>query len=875
MPYSFSSYGKMLLTLGFGLLISLAVFYTVKSWEDSNRMHDFNFAATDHTNAIKAELHHIADDLTLARKFTEAAININHVNPNNPAEFMHFAETAMANHAGMESITWAVPQTSTNHQQALKVLYQTQSTPENKSGTDHENNHADHDPLDSSKLLHPKKLLSALVSPDNDELTFIAPVSNHPQSDTRFTGNHIGSLMVEMNIQDVVEHAIAKTPVGGLDIQAQLFLAKDLTPTLYNHPSRSRTANEMDVKTGMRHATKFNIAGQQWIITYEAAPQFLRKHPAMLAWQSLALCVLLTLMFTVYDHQRRKQSLIIQQQVAKRTKEIVQSKQKLRRIMDHLQDVYFQVDDHGILHMCSPSVRQLIDYTEQEVLNTHITQYYANPDSRKELLADLRHSANGQLFKFETQARHKNGQAVWVSCNIQYMYDEQGKPNGIEGFVRDISAKKQREQENLNMHRQIEHTQRLESLGVMAGGIAHDFNNLLAAIMGNASLASRKLIDPSGDSKKHLSQIIDASKQAAGLCQQMLAYAGKGRFIIEPVNLSLLLNEMSELLRVSTSSNVRLFSRLQDPLPYIQADKTQIEQVILNFVINASEAIEGKGEIILRTGVRHLNDQALKSFHLGYEQPKADDYVFLSVLDTGCGMNQATIDKIFDPFFTTKFTGRGLGMSAVLGIVKGHHGLLRCESKPGKGTVFTVFIPKDETEPDPSPSNEDTGSFSPNKTQEIKTPMMVIQEDKRLMNSSQSGHDTSGEMQKTKHTQCTALVIDDELFIRVAAKSMIESMKWKSICAADGVSGVELFKKHQKSIGIVLLDMTMPGMDGLATFDAIIAIDPDAKVILSTGYSEGEAKKKFDGKGLAGFLQKPYTVEQLHAKFANIRNTTS
>jgi len=848
---------KAIFTLCCGLLISLAVFFTVKNWEETNRLNDFNFKTQDHAAAIKTEFRHAVNNIAHIRALVEYDINVEHESPNNPDTFMPDAATVIMGSPGLVSLAWAIKQTSATHQPHLHTIYLKQFDNENRQVSNSQINDSYDEYVDLPLLLHPTRLLTTRIHQDSgsriNELLFIAPVADRIQSHAPFTGRHIGSLVIEINIRTMFEHALASTPVGALDVSLHLLHPDGRQQNVYQHISRSRTAADMNQHTDFHSTTTFTLAGQQWQLAFEAAPKFLRAHPVVLAWQSLAFCLLLTLFVTGYSQFSRRQSLRIEQQVIARTKEVIEGKKNLRRIMDHLQDVYFQVDAKGIIKTCSPSVFDLIGYTEEAVIGTHIVHYYANPELREILLAALRHSEDGKLFDYEVQALHQNGQFIWTSSNVQCTYDAQGKLNGIEGFVRNISAKKLAEQEREAMQRQIEHAQRLESLGVLAGGIAHDFNNILAAIMGNASLAERKICDHPEAGKEYLAQIVASSKQAAGLCQQMLAYAGKGRFMIESVNLSLVLQQMAGLLRMSMAPNVRLYARLQDPLPYVQADKTQIEQVVMNFIMNASEAIENEGKIILRTGVRHLNHDAMKTFHLGCDNPQAGDYVFLSVIDTGCGMDQATITKIFDPFFTTKFTGRGLGMSAVLGIVKGHDGLLKCKSTPGKGTMFTIYIPVGDVQPDLSQPDDDTSSFSANETQEIKIPF--------------------DETQKISPPG-TALVIDDELFVRTIAQGMFKDLGWKSISAVDGASGVALFKKHQQSITAVLLDMTMPGMDGLATFDAISAIDPGARVILSTGYSEAEATERFAGKGLAGFLQKPYTVEQLQAKLARLHNTS-
>ncbi|MDQ6970609.1 MAG: response regulator [Mariprofundus sp.] len=380
--------------------------------------------------------------------------------------------------------------------------------------------------------------------------------------------------------------------------------------------------------------------------------------------------------------------------------------------------------------------------------------------------------------------------------------------------------------------KQLEHSQRLESLGILAGGIAHDFNNILTAIMGNAALASMKLPDTS-PAKELLSRIELSTQRASDLCKQMLAYSGKGMFIIKAIDLSKLVKEMTRLMEVSINKNISLNYHLSENLPCVEADAAQMQQVILNLITNANEAIgQNKGMITFSSGVIDVDALYLAST-LPSVNLDSGRYVFVEVSDTGCGMDAATIDKIFDPFFTTKFTGRGLGMSAVLGIVRGHHGALKVYSEVGKGTTFKMLLPA--------------------------LPDHHISDDKNEPAPYTAMHGT-------------VLVVDDEADIRELAAIMLAEAGLKTLMAADGLEAVELYQQHQHDIHAVLMDMTMPNMDGVACFAALRRINPDIKVILSSGYNEHEATSRFTGKGLAGFIQKPYSPDQLMHLFQQVIN---
>ena len=823
---------KTILTLCCGLSISFAVFFLLKGWEETNRQNEFNYKALDHAVAIQSEFEHLANNVAQARFLIEHDINIEHDNPNNPDDFMPMAEQIIIHDPNLLSIAWTLVQ-GRDKQQYLNVTYVKPGKHNSNEVSDIQIDEYYDEHFDTSYILDKSRLVSAFIHKDagveTNELNFIAPVANRMQNSDQFNGQHIGSLIVELEVSGLIERAIEKLPVSAQDISLAVLHRDGKKEIVYQHLSRSRSAHEMSKHTGLRSNIPFDFAGLQWHLEFEAAPAFFRNHPIILAWQSLFLCLLLTLFFVWYTQLNSKQTQKVEQQVIARTKELEHSKNNLRRIIDNLQDVYFQTDVENIVKICSPSIFNLLGYTKEEVIGTHIIKYYARPELREKLLTTLQASKSGKLFNYEGEALHRDGHHLWISTNIQFTYDTQGNIDGIEGTIRNITELKQAEQEKEGLQRQIEHTQRLESLGVLAGGIAHDFNNILAAIMGNASLAEHKVVDRPHDSKEHLGKIIHASEKAAALCQQMLAYAGKGRFIIEPLNLSVLLDEVTQLLEVPISPNVNIHYNLQDHLPQINGDKAQLQQLFMNFITNANESINDNGDITISTGNRYVSLHDLKTY-LGSEQAIAGDYIYITFSDTGCGMNKGIIDKIFEPFFTTKFTGRGLGMSAVLGIIKGHQGFIQCESEVGQGTTFTVLFPISEAQADPLP-DEITANL-------------------------------------TQQNTGMVLIIDDEDSIREMAQEMLIDLGWQTLSAADGASGVALFRQHRDNISTVILDMTMPGMDGLSTFDAIIAIDPKAKVILSTGYSQQEATDRFAGKALAGFLQKPYDFKQLQDKIA-------
>jgi two-component system, cell cycle sensor histidine kinase and response regulator CckA len=357
--------------------------------------------------------------------------------------------------------------------------------------------------------------------------------------------------------------------------------------------------------------------------------------------------------------------------------------------------------------------------------------------------------------------------------------------------------------ERRNLEEQLRHAQKLESLGLLAGGVAHDFNNLLTGILGNASLAL-ELTPPDSETGGMLRDIIRASERAADLTRQLLAYAGKGRFLIERVDVSELVRDISELLRSSVPHTVELELHLGAGLPAVEADASQMQQLVMNLILNAVEATgERPGVVRVSTGVREIRPLE-KPLHFRADSPPPGTYVAIEVSDDGCGMNEIVKSQIFDPFFTTKFTGRGLGLAAALGIVRGHKGAVGVESAEGRGSTFTVLLP--------------------------------------------------------------ALGPVARQVVRRAARATLEHFGYSVFEASDGRDGADLFSRLHDRVSCVLLDLTMPRMDGYEVWRYIHRIRPDMRVVISSGFDESEARKQFTEAPALDFIQKPYTAAALVRK---------
>jgi PAS domain S-box-containing protein len=391
--------------------------------------------------------------------------------------------------------------------------------------------------------------------------------------------------------------------------------------------------------------------------------------------------------------------------------------------------------------------------------------------------------------------------------------------------VNDITERKEAEEKRLQMERQMQQTQKLESLGVLAGGIAHDFNNLLTVILGNASLALDEL-PPTSPARDNLEAIEQTSLRAAELCRQMLAYSGKGQFVVETIQLGELIEDMLSLLKASISKKAILNLHLKESLPALRGDPSQIRQIVMNLVINASEALgDHAGAITLSTGLMECPRGYLSEIYLG-ESLAEGVYVWLEVSDTGCGIDPETQRRIFEPFFTTKFTGRGLGLSAVLGIVRGHQGALKLYSEPGRGSTFKVLFPAIRQE---QPGGVQSGEMKP------------------------------AEWQGTG----TILLVDDEESVLAVGSRMLERIGFRVLAATNGREALEIYRSRRDEIALVLLDLTMPEMDGEETFRELRRMDPGIRVVMTSGYTATEITPRFAGKRLTGFLQKPYTLAAL------------
>ena len=426
-------------------------------------------------------------------------------------------------------------------------------------------------------------------------------------------------------------------------------------------------------------------------------------------------------------------------------------------------------------------------------------------------------------FIMEKRFVHKRGHDVWVRNSVSLMHSREGQPGQIVLLIEDITDRKQAED-------RMRQSQKLESIGVLAGGVAHDFNNLLTGVIGNASLA---LQDLSHFHPAHglLKEVIESGRKAADLTRQLLAYAGKGRFVLQPLDLSESVFGILPLIQTSVPEKIRLDLSLADNLPQMEADPSQIQQIIMNLVINAAEAIDDvEGTICVSTGMHWLVPEEIRNMHLGELNPGT--HVYVRVSDTGRGMDEDVRARIFDPFFTTKFTGRGLGMAAVSGIIRGHRGAIRVDSTPGKGSMFTVLFP-------------------------------ALRSDARAEHQKTSDRTPSlAELSGTG----TILVADDEKVVIEVSKTALARYGYTVLLAVDGEEALEIFRARSQEIALVLLDIGMPKLSGEEVFHQMKTIRPEVPIIITSGYNDVVAAERFKGAEVNIFLQKPYTADELAMK---------
>jgi PAS domain S-box-containing protein len=498
----------------------------------------------------------------------------------------------------------------------------------------------------------------------------------------------------------------------------------------------------------------------------------------------------------------------------------------LRTLVDNLPDAVYIKDVSGRYRAVNRAYLRLHDIDAPELLiGCTATGLQDSTLARREQAEDRQlTTTGGQVVNREDSVVRRQGERRHLLTSKSVARDASGAVVGLVAISRDVTAAKRQERMRELMDRKLRDTQKLESLGVLAGGIAHDFNNLLTAILGNASLMRMEDATPS-DRERYVAQIESASSRAADLCRQMLAYAGRGHVSVQRLDMNAVVEDTLPLLQISISKKAHLKLDLASRVPAVSADLTQLRQVLMNLVINASDALsDGSGTIVVSTGMVQVDREYLANTVSSTDIAEGE-YTFLEVRDDGCGMTRETLDRVFEPFFTTKFTGRGLGLSVVLGIVRGHRGALTIYSEPGLGSTFKLLLPT------------------------IGGPADAIAP-RRLVEAQWHG---AGEL----------LVIDDEESVREVATSILTRLGYRVSIASNGAEGLAIFRRYPNCFAAVLLDLTMPELSGDETLRELRNLRPDLPVLLMSGFNEQDAATLFAGVDGTGFVQKPFTLDML------------
>ncbi len=636
-------------------------------------------------------------------------------------------------------------------------------------------------------------------------------------------GRALGVVQGVFRMGDLVGKSLAFLEPQGVSLKLFDASAPEAEALLHEEPSPLPAVGRAR-EEGLRLVRPFELAGRRWTVVVAPAGGHFALGTSWRAWVVLLAGLAFSALLAGYVRTLLTSQEEIRALVEARTEELAQeteshrrdaqalreSEARFRQLVEVMGEGMWVLDPLGVTTFVNRRMAVMLGYTSSEMAGRSLFDFLFDEDipQARRNLADRREGVNAQHdFRF----RRKDGGELWTIVTGTPVVDEEGRTVSVLGIVTDITQR--RREEGAQME-----SQKLESLGVLAGGIAHDFNNLLTAILGNINLAQLCLpkVSPAWPYLENMERTV---QRATNLTRQMLAYSGKGRFLIGPLDLNQAVEELAHLLGVSISKKVALRFQLQPSLPVLMGDVSQIQQVVMNLVTNASEAIgDAEGIVSIRTGVQVYTEADLaRDFPLQPIEPGT--FICLEVADTGQGMSAEVQSRMFEPFFTTKFTGRGLGLSAMQGIVRGHKSGIRVYSEVGKGTTFKLIFPA-----------------GCSRVPEV--PCLEPEEEWR----------GSG----------TILVVDDEEGVRAAASGLLQSMGFETVLASDGMEAVERFREAAGTIRAVLMDLTMPHLDGVEAYRELRRIDPGCRVVLTSGYNEQEAIQDFLGKGLAGFVQKPF-----------------
>lgn len=645
-----------------------------------------------------------------------------------------------------------------------------------------------------------------------------------------------GIVQIVLRIEESIRRQWNLTPNYTLDV----LLADD---TASSHPFYLQIANRLipeavlpdtpaDFLTPDTISHELRIGGRTWRAYYRPNAAWLASHrhpgPYLTFFGGLGLTSL-TILYLVGMRRRHDQ---IRRQVEERTAELNESRILLNAIIDHNPASIWVKDTSLRYCIANHTFARYHHLDRDQILGLTDDALYDSQEARTIQESDRQVLASAAPLSLEATFTAKGHNAVFLVSKFP-IRNTDGVISAVAGIATDITALRAAESATLVAERRLQESRKLESLGVLAGGVAHDFNNLLTGILGHANLA-RLGLPPAAPAQQSLAQIEISVQRAAELCQQMLAYSGRGRLAINTIQLGLLVQDTVGLIRHTVSPAATLRLELADALPPVSGDSVQLRQIIMNLVLNAAESLpEGRGTVTLRTRLVAA-DAALFATCVSTPDLPSGDYLCLEISDDGSGMPPDTLARIFEPFFTTKFTGRGLGLAATLGIVRSHNGALAVSSIQGQGTSFRLYLPVAPGSPD-SPSSGLSAGFSA----------------QRSRSSATAPH---------------LLLVDDDDSVRETAAILLASLGYRVTTAADGAQALDRFSSEPRSFAAAIVDLTMPGLGGIEVLARLRLARPDLPVLIISGYSEHDVRLDSTVAHRVDFLSKPFTLEQLRDK---------
>ena len=583
---------------------------------------------------------------------------------------------------------------------------------------------------------------------------------------------------------------------------------------------------------------ELRIGGRVWRAYYRPNADWLaaqNHHSAFLAFFGGTALTFLTVLYLTSLRRRHEH---ISRQVAERTAELNESRLLLNAIIDHNPSSIWVKDTSLRYFIVNHTFARYHELDREQIIGQTDEGFYGPEETQIIIDTDRRALASGSTISFESNFNLKQGVTATFLVSKFPIRNSSGVIIGIAGIATDITALRAAETATLIAERRAQESSKLETIGVLAGGVAHDFNNLLTGILGHANLA-RLILDPASRAQESLAQIEISVQRAAELCQQMLAYSGRGRLTVKTIDLGHLVQDTISLIRHSLPPAATVRLELSPAMPPVSGDAVQLRQITMNLVFNACEALpEGRGSVTLGTRLVAA-DSALFATCVSNPELPSGDYLCLEISDTGCGMSPETLGRIFEPFFTTKFTGRGLGLAATLGIIRSHNGALAVSSTPGQGTSFRLYLPA-------LPGHRSTSALpAPAPAAAVLPPAPAPQ---------------------APHL----LLVDDDESVRQTAALLLASLGYKVTTAVDGQEALALFAAAPGTIDAAIVDLTMPGLSGVEVLERLRLNRPGLPVLLVSGYSELDVRLDPATSAGVDFLSKPFTLEQLRDKLGDL-----